>query len=33
LIRISIEDIDIQNLLPGEVKEVDEQFFFKQLNL
>lgn len=33
LIRTSIEDIDIQNLLPGEVKEVDEQFFFKQLNL
>ena len=33
LIRIAIEDIDIKNLLPGEVKEVDEQFFFKKLNL
>ena len=33
LIRISIEEMDIKNLSPGEVKEVDEQFFFKKLNL
>jgi len=33
LIRISIEEMNIKNLSPGEVKEVDEQFFFKKLNL
>ena len=33
LIRISIEEMDIKNLSPGEVKEVDEQFFFKKLSL
>ncbi len=33
LIRISIEEMNIKNLSPGEVKEVDEHFFFKKLNL
>lgn len=33
LIRTSIEDIDIKDILPGEVKEVDEQFFFQKLKL
>ena len=33
LIRISIEEMNIKNLSPGEVKEVDEHFFFKKLSL
>ena len=33
LIRTSIENIDIKNLLPGDVKEVEEQYFFEKLKL
>lgn len=33
LIRLSIEDIDISDLLPGQVKEVTEEFFYQQLKL
>lgn len=33
LIRISIEDLHIQGIKPGEVLEVDEQFFFEKLKL
>jgi 23S rRNA pseudouridine2457 synthase len=33
LIRISIEDIELGNLKPGEVKEVSEQYFFEKLKL
>jgi 23S rRNA pseudouridine2457 synthase len=33
LIRTSIENMDIKDLLPGEVREVDEQFFFEKLKL
>ena len=33
LIRTSIEDIEIKDLSPGEVKEVDEQYFFEKLKL
>jgi 23S rRNA pseudouridine2457 synthase len=33
LIRISIEDMVLANLLPGEVKEVNEAYFFEKLKL
>ncbi len=33
LIRLSIEDIDISDLLPGQVKEVTEEYFYQQLKL
>ena len=33
LIRISIEDLHIQGLKPGQVLEADEQFFFEKLKL
>jgi 23S rRNA pseudouridine2457 synthase len=33
LIRISIEDIELGDLKPGEVKEVTEQYFFEKLKL
>jgi 23S rRNA pseudouridine2457 synthase len=33
LIRTSIEDMELGNLQPGEVKEVDESNFFSQLKL
>lgn len=33
LIRTSIEDIEIGTLQPGEVKEVEESYFFQQLHL
>jgi len=33
LIRLSIEDIDISDLIPGQVKEVTEEFFYQQLKL
>ncbi len=31
LVRVSIEDLDLGNLLPGEVKEIEEASFFKLL--
>jgi 23S rRNA pseudouridine2457 synthase len=33
LIRTSIEDMELGNLQPGEVKEVEQSFFFSQLKL
>ncbi|MDN3657545.1 pseudouridine synthase [Ferruginibacter paludis] len=33
LIRLSIEDLALGNLQPGEVKELEEQDFFKQLKI
>lgn len=33
LIRTSIEDLTLDNLLPGEVKEINEKEFFKRLKL
>ncbi len=33
LIRLSIEDLSIGNLLPGEVKEIEEELFFKKLKI
>ena len=33
LIRISIEDLLLDDLQPGEVKEIDEQIFFNKLKL
>lgn len=33
LIRVSIEDIQLGTMQPGEVVEVDEQYFFKKLKL
>lgn len=33
LIRTSIEDMQLDNLQPGEVKEVPEDYFFTRLNL
>ena len=33
LIRISIEDLTLNNLQPGEVKEMEESDFFKQLKI
>lgn len=33
LIRLSIEDLTLGNLQPGEVKELEEQDFFKQLKI
>jgi 23S rRNA pseudouridine2457 synthase len=33
LIRTSIEDMELGNLQPGAVKEVDETTFFTQLKL
>ena len=33
LIRISIEDLLLNDLQPGEVKEIDESIFFEQLKL
>ncbi len=33
LIRVSIEDILLQNLLPGEVKEMAEKDFFEKLRI
>jgi 23S rRNA pseudouridine2457 synthase len=33
LIRLSIEDLTLGDLQPGEVKEIEEQDFFKQLKI
>ena len=33
LIRISIEDIELGNLMAGEIKEVTEEYFFEKLKL
>lgn len=33
LIRWSIEDINVDDIMPGQVKEVDEAYFFKALKL
>jgi 23S rRNA pseudouridine2457 synthase len=33
LIRVSIEDMTLQGLAPGEVREVDEQEFFEKLRI
>jgi 23S rRNA pseudouridine2457 synthase len=33
LIRVSIEDLLLEDLQPGKVKEVDEDFFFNKLKL
>ena len=33
LVRWSIEDITVESILPGQVQEVDETYFFKALNL
>jgi len=33
LIRISIEDIELEDIKPGEVKEVNEEYFFEKLKL
>lgn len=33
LIRISIEDLELNNLQPGEVKEMEERDFFEQLKI
>lgn len=33
LIRVSIEDLSLGNLQPGEVKEIPEEVFFEQLKL
>jgi 23S rRNA pseudouridine2457 synthase len=33
LIRVSIEDIVLQGLMPGEVREVSEEYFFEKLKL
>jgi 23S rRNA pseudouridine2457 synthase len=33
LIRVSIEDIAIDDLQPGEIKEVDHEYFFEKLKL
>jgi 23S rRNA pseudouridine2457 synthase len=33
LIRVSIEDIALDNLQPGEIKEVDHDYFFEKLKL
>ena len=33
LIRTSIEDLDLSGILPGEVKEVSQQYFYEKLKL
>jgi 23S rRNA pseudouridine2457 synthase len=33
LIRVSIEDITLDNLQPGEIKEVEHDYFFEKLKL
>jgi 23S rRNA pseudouridine2457 synthase len=33
LIRVSIEDMELERLQPGEVKEIDEETFFRKLKL
>jgi 23S rRNA pseudouridine2457 synthase len=33
LIRVSIEDLELGTILPGEVKSIDEEHFFRQLKL
>jgi 23S rRNA pseudouridine2457 synthase len=33
LIRISIEDIEVEKLKPGEVQEVSHEYFFEKLKL
>ena len=33
LIRISIEDIELDGLQPGEIKELDEESFFRKLKI
>jgi 23S rRNA pseudouridine2457 synthase len=33
LVRWSIEELTIESILPGQVQEVDEAYFFKALNL
>jgi 23S rRNA pseudouridine2457 synthase len=33
LVRWSIEDLTVKSILPGQVQEVDETYFFKALNL
>jgi len=33
LIRLSIEELSLDNLLPGDVKEIEEELFFKKLKI
>lgn len=33
LVRVSIEDLELGNLLPGEVMEIEEEDFFKKLKI
>ncbi|BAV10078.1 23S rRNA pseudouridine2457 synthase [Filimonas lacunae] len=33
LIRVAIEDLQLENMQPGEVKEIEESTFFKQLKI
>jgi len=33
LVRWSIEDLNVESILPGQVQEVTEDYFFKALNL
>jgi 16S rRNA U516 pseudouridylate synthase RsuA-like enzyme len=33
LVRWSIEELTVESILPGQVQEVDEAYFFKALNL
>jgi 23S rRNA pseudouridine2457 synthase len=33
LVRWSIEDLTVESILPGQVQEVEEAYFFKALNL
>jgi 23S rRNA pseudouridine2457 synthase len=33
LIRVSIEDMELEGLPPGEVREIDEEIFFQKLKL
>lgn len=33
LIRLSIEDLRLENLLPGEVREINEELFFEKLKI
>ena len=33
LVRVSIEDLELGELQPGEIMEIDEEDFFKKLKL
>jgi 23S rRNA pseudouridine2457 synthase len=33
LIRISIEDLQLGKIMPGEVQEVSREYFYEKLNL